>query len=40
MFEGYSDKTVDFFWQIRFNNSREWFQPRKEAFNAVIMQPG
>lgn len=39
MFEGYSDKTVDFFWQIRFNNSREWFQPRKEEFNAVIMQP-
>lgn len=39
MFEGFSDKTVDFFWQIRFNNSREWFQPRKDEFNAVIMQP-
>ena len=22
MFTGYSDKTVDFFWDIRFNNSR------------------
>lgn len=39
MFTGYSDKTVDFFWQIRFNNSREWFHPRKDEFNAVIMNP-
>ena len=39
MFTGSSDKTVDFFWGIRFNNSREWFQPRKEEFQQVIMQP-
>ena len=39
MFEGYSDKTVDLFWGIRFNNSREWFAPRKEEFNAAVMQP-
>ena len=37
MFTGYSDKTVDFFWDIRFNNSREWFHPRKDQFNAYIM---
>ena len=39
MFTGYSDKTVDFFWDIRFNNSREWFHPRKDQFNAYIMDP-
>ena len=39
MFTGYSDKTVDFFWQIRFNNSREWFAPRKQEFADVIMNP-
>ena len=39
MFTGYSDRTVDFFWGIRFNNSREWFQPRKEEFREVIMTP-
>lgn len=39
MFTGYSDETVDFFWQIRMNNSREWFQPRKEAFQAAVMAP-
>ena len=39
MFTGYSDRTVDFFWQIRFNNSREWFAPRKQEFADVIMNP-
>lgn len=39
MFTGYSDETVDFFWELRFNNNREWFQPRKEQFNRVIMTP-
>ena len=39
MFTGYSDKTVDFFWGIRFNNSREWFNPRKQEFQDCIMQP-
>ncbi len=39
MFTGYSDRTVDFFWQIRFNNDREWFRPRKDEFNTVIMDP-
>lgn len=39
MFTGYSDQTVDFFWQIRFNNSRDWFQPQKQTFQSVIMQP-
>ncbi len=39
MFQGYSDKTVDFFWDLRFNNSREWFHPRKAQFQEYIMNP-
>ena len=39
MFTGYSDKTVDFFWDIRLNNSREWFHPRKAQFDEYIMNP-
>ena len=39
MFTGYSDKVGDFFWELRFNNSREWFNPRKEEFNQLVMQP-
>ena len=39
MFTGFSSEAVDFFWQIRFNNSREWFQPRKEEFSALVMRP-
>lgn len=39
MFTGYSEKVGDFFWELRFNNSREWFNPRKEEFNQLVMQP-
>ena len=36
MFTGYSDKVGDFFWELRFNNSREWFNPRKAEFNQLV----
>ena len=39
MFTGYSEKVGDFFWELRFNNSREWFNPRNEEFNQLVMQP-
>ena len=39
MFEGFSDGTVDFFWQIRLNNSREWFAQNREEFRRVIQEP-
>lgn len=39
MFKGYSDQTVDLFWGIRLNNSREWFAPQKEAFREAVMEP-
>lgn len=39
MFTGYSDKVGDFFCELRFNNSREWFNPRKAEFDQLVMQP-
>ena len=26
MFQGFSDKTIDFMWGIRFNNEKTWFE--------------
>ena len=39
MFTGYSDQTVDLFWGIRLNNSREWFAPHKQEFREAVMEP-
>lgn len=39
MFTGYSEKVGDFFWELRFNNSREWFAPRREEFRQLVMEP-
>ena len=39
MFEGYSDQTVDLFWNIRLINEREWFHSQKEAFDSAVMKP-
>ena len=35
-FEGFSDGAVKFFRGLRKNNTREWFQPRKEIFDTEI----
>lgn len=35
-FEGFSEDAVKFFRTLRKNNTREWFQPRKEIFDAKI----
>lgn len=39
MFEGFSDKTVDFMWQIRFNNNKEWFEAHKDEYKSALEQP-
>lgn len=39
MFKGFSDSTVDFFWQIRLNNSREWFAENKPEFQRAVQEP-
>lgn len=38
-FQGFDPAVVDFMWGIRFNNSREWFEPRKEEYKAVFEAP-
>ena len=35
----YSEKTVDFLWNLRLNNSREWFQEHKAEYEALMLQP-
>ena len=39
MFQGYTQKTVDFLWGLRLNNERGWFLPRKEEFLACVDTP-
>ena len=39
MFEGFSDKTVDFMWGIRFNNEKTWFEAHKEEYLTHFYNP-
>lgn len=39
MFEGFSPETIDFLWGIRMNNSRDWFQPRKQQYLTHVYEP-
>ena len=35
----YSEKTVEFLWSLRLNNSREWFQAHKGEYEALMLRP-
>lgn len=39
MFQGFDPAVVDFMWGIRFNNSREWFEPRKAEYKEIFETP-
>ena len=39
MFRGYTQKTVDFMWGIRFNNERGWFMENKEVYQQELLEP-
>lgn len=39
MFEGFSERTVDFLWGIRFNNNREWFLAHKNEYVQTLYEP-
>ena len=39
MFQGFSGKIPDFFWELRFNNEKAWFQEHKEAYQRDVQQP-
>jgi len=32
MFEGFSPRTIDFMWNIRFYNNKAWFNTRKAEY--------
>jgi len=39
MFTGFTPRTLDFIWELRFNNNREWFTAHKEEFQQVFQSP-
>ncbi len=39
MFNGYSEKTIDFLWGIRFNNERGWFMEHKDEYLENVYRP-
>lgn len=38
-FEGFSQQTVDFMWDIRFNNERSWFLEHKDIYLKSFYEP-
>lgn len=39
MFEGFSQRTFDFLWNLRFNNERPWFEAHKDEFIRDFQSP-
>ncbi|NLC78784.1 MAG: DUF2461 domain-containing protein, partial [Ruminococcaceae bacterium] len=39
MFNGFSQKTIDFMWGIRLNNNREWVTAHKEEYHSDLEAP-
>ena len=37
--KNYSDKTVEFLWNLRLNNNREWFQAHKKEYETLMLLP-
>lgn len=39
MFKGFSPRTIDFMWNLRFNNNKAWFTEHKEEFQREFQNP-
>lgn len=39
MFQGFSQQTIEFMWNIRFNNEKSWFEAHKDEYKTVLAQP-
>ena len=39
MFTGFSQKTIDFMWNIRLNNNKQWFEAHKDDFKRDFQTP-
>lgn len=39
IFEGFHSETIDFMWQLRFNNNKEWMDKNRDRYKRVLKQP-
>jgi len=39
MFEGFSRRTIDFMWNLRFNNNKTWFTEHKDEYLRDFLDP-
>jgi len=39
VFTGFSQETIDFMWNLRLNNNKEWFESHKEDFKTYLQIP-
>lgn len=39
MFSGFDNELIDFFWALRFNNNRPWFNEHKQTYVGKIYEP-
>lgn len=39
MFQGFSDRTIDFLWGVRMNNNREWLAAHKQDYQEHLLLP-
>lgn len=39
MFEGFSSRTIDFMWNLRLNNRRDWFNEHKDEYKREFLLP-
>lgn len=39
MAQGFNKKTIDFMWNIRFNNEKSWFEAHKDEYKTVLEKP-
>ncbi|MCL2200908.1 MAG: DUF2461 domain-containing protein [Oscillospiraceae bacterium] len=39
MFEGFSQRTIDFMWNLRFNNNKVWFDEHKDEYLREFLHP-
>ena len=39
MFNGFTQKTIDFMWNIRLNNNKAWFEEHKDEYISDFHAP-
>ena len=39
MFNGFTQRTIDFMWNLRLNNTKAWFEENKEDFRRDFQTP-